>query len=429
MRSAAGEAGTVPRPVVLTVPRVDARAPALRPCWTALWRSRLLIWAAGCVAFLALGTASGALHAFDPAGTSGSFGSLGNVLAAPAVRWDSIWYLQIAHDGYRFAQEASFYPLYPILVRVGSLLTGSLVIAGLLLSFGAMFAGLVIVRRLTELEFGVRPASATVNLIAFGPMALFLSALYTESLFLLLSAGAFYAARRGRWWAAGALGGLAALTRVTGVLLLVPVLLMFFYGPRSDLGPASVASRWRPRYRFTPAILWSALIPGGAALFSSYLAVRGFGAAATIHGQQQFFDHQLVGPLVGLWDGATAAWHEVRLELAGVPPSTYSSQALLQFGALVLAGVALCGVFRRLPIAYGAYAALGLLIPLSSPTVGDPLRGLDRYASVLFPLYMWAGAWAVEHRAVRQLVVLSCLLLAFFSAQFATWHWVGTPLL
>ena len=223
--------------------------------------------------------------------------------------------------------------------------------------------------------------------------------------------------------------GAAALTRVTGVLLLVPVLLMFFYGPRSDLAPAMAAARWRPRYRFTPAILWSALIPGGAGLFSAYLALRGFGAGATIHGQQQFFDHQLVGPFVGMWDGATAAWHEVRLELSGVPPSTYSSQALLQFGGLLLAGVALCGVLRRLPIAYGAYAALGLLIPLSSPTVGDPLRGLDRYASVLFPLYMWAGAWAVERRAMRPLLVVSCLLLVFFSAQFATWHWVGTPLL
>src|ERR1700722_819335 len=258
MRSAVGQVGTVARPAALTTQRVNARAPALHPCWTALWRSRPLGWAAGSVAFLALGTTSGAVRAFDPTRISVSFGSLGNVLAAPSVRWDSIWYLQIAHDGYRSAQEASFYPLYPLLIRVGSLLTGSLVIAGLLVSSSAMFAALVIVRRLTELELGATAARATVLLIAFSPMALFLSAVYTESLFLALSAGTFYAARRGRWAIAGVLGGLGALTRIDGVLLAVPVVLMFFYGPRSDLGPMIVASRWRRRYRFTPAILWSA---------------------------------------------------------------------------------------------------------------------------------------------------------------------------
>ena len=143
--------------------------------------------------------------------------------------------------------------------------------------------------------------------------------------------------------------------------------------------------------------------------------------------KQHFYSHKLVGPFAGIWDGAVAAWREIRLELAGVSPATYSSQALLQFGGLIVAGVALVGVLRRLPLAYGAYAVLGLLVPLSSPTAGDPLRGLDRYASVLFPLFMWAAAWATERRAMRPLLIVSGLLLAFFTAQFATWHWVGTP--
>jgi hypothetical protein len=299
----------------------------------------------------------------------------------------------------------------------------------LLISFAATCVGLAIVHRLAELELGRLPARATVNLIAFGPLALFLSAVYTESLFLALSAGTFYAARRGRWALAGVLGGLAAMTRVTGVLLLIPVLLIFFYGPRSDAAPASPLGRWTPRYKPAAAVLWTALIPAGVALFSAFLVVRGFGPAAMVNSQEQYFSHHLVGPLAGAWDGLVAAWREIKLEISGVSPDTNSSQALLQFGALVLAVVSLAGVIRRLPIAYGAYAALGLLVPLSSPTIGDPLRGLDRYTSVLFPLYMWAGAWAVERRAMRPLLVISCGLLAFFSAEFATWHWVGTPLL
>lgn len=416
-------------PAAIEAATADAPAAELSTVWRALWRSRLLVWVVGAVAFIVLGTASGAVHAFDPTHSSVSFGQLGNVLAAPAVRWDSIWYLQIAHGGYQIAQQASFYPLYPLLIRAGSVLTGSLPVAGVLVSLVAMSVGLALVYRLTALELGSRFARATVDLIAFGPMALFLSAVYTGALFLALSTGTFYAARRGRWAMAGALGGLAALTRVTGVLLVVPVVLIFFYGPRGDASPASVSSRWLPRYRWTRQILWAALIPGGLALFSGYLALRGFGPTAMVRGQEHFYSHQLIGPFAGIWDGAVAAWHEIRLELAGVPPSTYSSQALLQFGGLIVAGVALIGAFRRLPLAYGAYAALGLLLPLSTPTAGDPLRGLDRYASVLFPLFMWAAAWATERRAMRPLLIVSSVLLAFFTAQFATWHWVGTPLL
>ena len=55
------------------------------------------------------------------------------------------------------------------------------------------------------------------------PTAYFLHVGYTESLFLALVLGCFLAVRRDHWWLAGALGGLAALTRING-LVLVPAL-------------------------------------------------------------------------------------------------------------------------------------------------------------------------------------------------------------
>ena len=42
-------------------------------------------------------------------------------------------------------------------------------------------------------------AGATVWLVALFPAALYFGAPYSESLFLLVSVGAFYAARTGRW--------------------------------------------------------------------------------------------------------------------------------------------------------------------------------------------------------------------------------------
>ena len=76
-----------------------AGAAALADAWRALWASRLLVWAAAVVAVLAFGL-SGRMHDFDPAGVTTPFGPVGDVLAAPLGRWDSVWYLAIAGAGY-----------------------------------------------------------------------------------------------------------------------------------------------------------------------------------------------------------------------------------------------------------------------------------------------------------------------------------------
>jgi hypothetical protein len=406
-----------------------AETAGLRSTWSAFWQSRMLVWVAGMAAFLTLGTPADALRAFDPARISLSFGAVGNVLAAPAVRWDAVWYLRLAHDGYTTATENRFFPLYPLVIHVGSWTTGSLVLAGVLISLVALFVALEVIRRLTELELGSLPAQATGRLIAFGPVALFLSAIYSESLFLALSAGTFYAARRGRWAWAGVLGGLAGMTRIGGFLLFAPVVLLFFYGPRADAVPRSAEPWWKPRYRATRAVLWSALIPAGAALVPAYMSLRGLGAAATLHAQEKYSDHAITLPIVGAWQGIVAAWHQLTHQYSAFPPGTYSGQECLQLAALVVGCIALVGVFRRLPPAYGVYVALDFALHLSTPTVGDPLRGFDRYASLRFPLFMWLGAWAVERRRVRPLLAVSTVMLVLFTAQFASWHWVGTPAL
>ncbi len=388
--------------------------------------SRLLIWSVGCLAVLLLGTSTAARRRFDPGGISQSLGSLGNVLAAPAVRWDATWYLQIAHHGYQSLPAARFFPVFPILVAAASGLLGSPWVAGVLISVLASIVGFEFVRRLTELELGAGAAKNAIALLAFAPVAVYFSAVYTESLFLALSAGTFYAARRGRWATAGLLSAIAAATRVTGVLLVVPVLLLYLYGPQDAGSILRRSSHWRARRPVGLRILWALLIPVGTAGFAAYLALRGFGPLAFVHSQQRFTRHRLTVPVVTLWYAVTAAWHQAQLTLGGGAIGAQRSQAIFQFGTLLVAGSALVATIRRLPIAYGAYALVGFVFALTSPTVGDPLVGFARYAAVLFPLYMCAGAWVAERRASRTILVGSAVLLAVCTIQFATWHVVGT---
>jgi hypothetical protein len=395
--------------------------------WRPFWLSRLVVLVTGCAVALWLGFARGP-WVLDPTGVASSLGKVGNVLAAAVVRWDAIHYLQIAQHGYQSTRDAAFYPLYPILVRAGSLVTHSPVVAGVLISLVSMLASMVIIRRLAELELGQQAANVTVQLLAFGPMAVFLSAIYTESLFLALTAATFYAARRGKWLQAGVLGCLAAMERSGGALLLAPVLIMFFYGPRSDAPPLAPSSRWRPRYRFSPQVLWSALIPLGAAAVGGYWALRGFGLTAGVHAQELYQHHDLTLPFVTVWDGVLAAWRELKLlGHRGWMELAESNQSLFQLVALAVTAALSVRLLRRLPLAYGVYTVLGLVaMHLSAPTPGDPLAGFARYASLRFPLFMAAAAWAVERGRARTLVFVCGLLMVAFTVEFSSWNVVGS---
>src|SRR6185312_6119530 len=282
---------------------------AVREAWGAVWTSRLVAWGAGLLGILWLGRAAGT-QVYDTQNLSQPYGWFGNLLVGPSARWDSVWYLRIAEHGYGNAAshaQAAFYPLYPLMMRAVGWVVGSPLLAGILISLACFLVALVLLHRLVALELGARDARATLLDVAFFPTAFFFSAVYSESLFLLLSVGAFLAARRERWAWAGALGGLAALTRNSGVVLLLPLVLLFLYGPRADAARVAAGARWwSPRYRLTPQLLWLLLVPLGLALYLGWSAIALGDALAPYHAQALWMRH--FEPLGGLFRGARAAW-------------------------------------------------------------------------------------------------------------------------
>ncbi len=419
------------------------RAAALRDSWRALWSSRLLVWATGVGTVLAFGFGP-ARKAFNPPGVTRGFGSLGDLLAAPAARWDSAWYLVIARYGYRpdlghfTASRTAFFPLYPLGVRAVSWLGSPPIVAGVLISLGALALALYGIHRLAALEFGsLEAARLAVLATAFAPMAFFLSAVYSESLYLALSVGVFWSAREGRWALAGVLGGLAAATRSTGLLLLLPVLALYLYGPRRDRPPDRDGARGlAPRYRVRSDVLWLALIPAAVALFSLWLGLSGGDALAPFRSQQIWGRH-FAGPYVAIWDGIRAAFEGARQLLsfqhthvyfpaAPGSPTVAASHNLMLLAFLAAAVPLVVLVVRRLPLAYALYVLAALALPLSYPVAGQPLMSLPRFVLVLFPLQLGLGAWLAEHRrATLPVLGGSAVLMVAFGAQFATWHWVA----
>src|SRR5436190_10781697 len=136
------------------------------------------------------------------------------------ARWDSVFFVRIAQHGYDHA-SAAFYPLYPVLVAgLGRAFFGHYVLAGVVISLAACLGAFALLYRLAEERLGPEGAWRAVLYLAIFPTALFLQAVYSESLYLLLVLAAFVAAERGRFAVAGVVSGLAILTRVTGVALL-----------------------------------------------------------------------------------------------------------------------------------------------------------------------------------------------------------------
>jgi hypothetical protein len=425
--------------------------PGVRVAWQAFWPSRLVVLAAGVLGVHSFALARGS-GSFDPARLTAPFGYLGNLLVSPFARWDSVWYLTIAHSGYDHQlARTEFFPLYPLVMRWVGAVIGSELLAGILISCVAFMVALVLLYRLAALELGPQAARACVLLIAFSPMAWAFSAVYTESLFLALSLGCILRARSGSWGWAGVLGALAAATRAEGLTLLVPLTFMFLYGPRLDRPPLDrpvqgwersvrgrvrgLARRLAPRFPIGPQLGWLLLVPAGFGAYLAGLALSSGQGLAPLHAHGVWFRH-FAGPFGGIWDGAVAAWDGLRQLIHGPAPPVYFHQAagnplvvaqqnVVLFAALIVALVALVGVFRRLPAVYGVYALVALALPLSYPVTPQPLQSISRYAVVIFPLFMWAGWWVSKRRITTPAVAALAVLLGVFTAEFATWRFVG----
>jgi hypothetical protein len=384
----------------------------------ALLASRLLVVLAGVCGVLT----ESAGRLWGP--TNIGLGSVGNALAGSAVRFDANWYLAIANHGYAAAGTGSraFWPLYPELVRVLGYVVGSDVVAGVAISLASFAAALVLLHRLTELELGQRAADATILLLAFAPLSFFFSAVYTESLFLLLSVGAIYAARRERWYVACGLAGLATLTRTTGIALIVPLMLMLH--PWRALNWRRLD--WR---RVAPLVL----VPAPLAAYLAWLALTGHPWLAPFQSEAAW-QRVTVGPVLGIASAVVAAVRsaaEIGTGARGIYHPTHygvlttQAESIFLLLVTIAAGFVLVACWRRLPRHYGAYAATTLMICLSSPVSGQPLQSIDRYLLTIFPLWMIAGAWIAKRRLQKPAVIVGSVALVFYTFWFSRYAFIA----
>jgi hypothetical protein len=330
---------------------------------------------------------------------------------------DSGHFLAIARHGYQSTADSAFFPLYPAAVALlGRILFGYYTLAGILISLAAFAASCRLLLGIAQAHVGDLAARRAVVYLVLAPMSVFLQAVYSESLYLLLALSTFVLAERRRYAAAGAAAGLALLCRPSGIALFPPLLLL----------------AWRSQTRARSILASMA----GALLFAIYPLVLWLQTSNPwrfLHAEHYWQRKGSVyGPFGGAWDGLSAAWDGVR-QLTGqvahpfeaTNPSRIAALNIEYLLFLLLFAALTVVVWRRLGAAYGLFALLSICLPLSVPARFYPLESLPRFGVVVFPFYVALGLLGGRPSADRSITALSALLLGATTVQWALGEWVS----
>lgn len=353
-------------------------------------------------------------------------GVLGYLLN-PWAHWDGVWFIKIATSGYADGDgSTAFFPLFPMALRyVGVVFGGNMVVTGVLLSLACFGISVWLLHRLVSADFDPETANRAVIYLSIAPLSFFLQAVYTESLFLMLTLACFVFAREGRWRLAGIMGLLATLTRSTGVLLLIPMA-YYYYEQRG----------WSLR-RTDAQSVNLLLVVEGILVWMTYLAVA-FGKPLAFSTAQTQWQRGLAAPNYSVAAGIVTTVWNLRKVVAGEisrlfwavprPGSDYNAFATNLFNLAFLIGAALLLWYgaRRLPRVYSWFALASLAYPLFFPSHYVPLLSYPRFTLTVFPLYVALALWTRERPRLHVAVVVAGVIaLAALTAKFAAFSWVA----
>jgi len=321
------------------------------------------------------------------------------------VRWDSFWYLAMAQHGYSVLSTwdhpggtaYAFYPVYPGLVWLIGTLTGlSMAMAGFVVSNVAFLAALFVILALAETwSHDKVVARFTVALLCFVPESFIFSAVYTESVFLLLLSGSMLLYERKQNLLAGVVAALAALARSNGIL----VVLYFGLKLLNERGIAGALRFWQQPERHLPIVLaplglfafwWFAILTTGDAFAQKSSMVHGWRWAVDL------------------------PWNNIIRHLTGTDVRSQS----LMWGSLVTFAAS-CALLRRDSWVLFAFCLANFLLFWT----GTLSNSLIRYSIILFPIY-YGLSRILAHRPIPIMLLLGvfCVLNVLMMSLWAIGH-------
>jgi Gpi18-like mannosyltransferase len=317
-------------------------------------------------------------------------------------RWDTIQYLAIAEHGYSNTKATEhllgYFPLFPFLVKILSLVFRDYFVSSLLLSFVASVTAGYLLQKLAILDADDDAEADRALWYCFCfPTAYFLVLGYTESLFLALSLASFYFARKGKWLTCGSLAALTAATRANGIVLLPALIVEAFLN--NDKRPSK-------------SCLWLFLAPLGllANAINSWVVSGNYWAYVEM--QHKYFTESTVVPwnnLINLFqqyvNSAPSAFKTMTVEVV-----------ILSFGIVV---ALLVLSVRWLRISYQVYSWSQLTFILTASWI----ISFPRLILVVFPLFIILARLGRNQDLHRLLLIGTALCMGGLFCIFVTGRW------
>lgn len=322
------------------------------------------------------------------------------------ANFDGEHYLSIASIGYRGLEQA-FFPVYPILMNLLAWPFGkdtiTLIFSGLFISNLSLLLSLIILWKLIILDYSKNIARLTILLILVFPTSFYFGALYSESLFLLLTVASFYLIRKNRWFWATLLGVFSSGARIFGMLLT----------------PTFLIECWQRKINFHK-FFWIFFIPLGLLGYMYYQWM-------TVGDPIAFYNLQkLVGPQheSGITLLPQIYFRYIKMLLT-IPFSNpiYQTIVLEFFAGILFFILPLYGLFKKMRYSYVFYTLIGFLLP----TIQGSFSSVPRYVIVFFPgfivLAMLLNNMKPPVRAI--ILIFSAIWLVLETAIFIRGYWVA----
>jgi hypothetical protein len=328
--------------------------------------------------------------------------SLAHVMLDPWRQFDAYRFITIAAHGYQAnGLNTAYMPLYPLLLRAVTVVTGGhYLTAGLIVSNIACVAGVGLFWRWVADCFDEAVAWRAVAVMLLFPDSFYLLGAYSESPFLALSAWCLLASRRERPVMAGLAGALAVLTRLQGLVLLVPLAIDLWRRARRN-------GRARP---FDACVAFPAV-----ALLGYQKALSTAVGGTSIVGTFQHAWHISLQPPWSTLLQYVQAIHTPRFSFFHSSTNNYVMVwdllvALLVLGVLVVSA-------RRLGPDLSLYGLAAWCFALSR------WYSTGRYMLAVLPFFIAVSVGAGP-KQWRWVAAVSTVLLIFFVSQFVQGSWI-----
>jgi hypothetical protein len=360
------------------------------------WRTALIVVAVTHLAFIALAWAGSYFFA------SGE-GIPSEGVADIWRRWDTEHYIDIAEFGYDSPEThqygEAFFPLYPLAIRAFTTIGLNPVFAGMLISAAASVVALAYLYKLAEEDLFPGAGRRAVLLFALFPTAVFLTAAYSEALFLAGAIPAFYYARRGRWSLVGLPAAIAMGTRIAGAFVLLGVAVEFIRQRDFDRKKVLLAAG-------AGAI---ALLP--LLGYMAYLWAANDDPFYFFTAQSEGWDRVLTDPR----DAFGATW---RTFYDDYPPNWLIAWRVEI--AAAIAGLFFTGwAFARREYGYGVYMGT-LMIPL---LVSRWYLSIPRMLLSMFPIALLLASVTRNHRRYELVLATFAVFAALGVLVFTSGRW------